>query len=52
MNEEMERRMWELLEYANSTLKHYYRGDEHWKITLSLARHEARELLKMLEEEE
>ena len=55
MNEEIKRRMWELLDYAISTLKHYDEGDNHWKTTLSLARHEAKELLeltKSLDEEE
>jgi hypothetical protein len=49
MNEEIKKKMWELLEYATSTLKHYDKGDEHWKVTLSLARHEAIELLKLTE---
>jgi|TARA_R100001460_G_scaffold54467_3_gene93712 hypothetical protein len=55
MNEEIKRKMWELLDYAISTLKHYDKGDNHWKVTLSLARHEAKELLeltKSLDEEE
>jgi len=49
MNEEIKRKMWELLDYATSTLKHYDKGDEHWKVTLSLARHEALELLRLTE---
>jgi hypothetical protein len=55
MNEEIKRKMWELLGYATSTLKHYDRGDKHWKVTLSLARHEAKQLIeltKLLDEEE
>lgn len=55
MNEEIKKKMWELLEYATSTLKYYDRGDNHWKVTLALALHDARELLELsknMDEEE
>jgi|TARA_R100000482_G_scaffold74997_2_gene28910 hypothetical protein len=55
MNKEIKNKMWSLLDYATSTLKHYENENTHWKTTLSLARFEAQELLeltKSLDEEE
>ncbi len=47
MNEEVKKLMWELHDYALSTLRHYDRGDSHWETTLSLARYTAKELLEL-----
>ena len=55
MNEEMREEMWYIVEYALGTLKHYERGDSHWKVTLSLLRHKLNEVFRdykpLLEEE-
>lgn len=55
MNEEMREEMWYIVDYALGTLKYYEKGDEHWKVTLSLLRHKLNEVMRdykpLLEEE-
>tara|TARA_R110002012_G_scaffold12069_1_gene54150 strand:+ start:96 stop:272 length:177 start_codon:yes stop_codon:yes gene_type:complete len=52
MKEETEAKLYELLEYIAKTLKYYSVKDyEYHKISLSLTRHTARELIPLVERE-
>lgn len=51
MKKETEAKLYELLDYVTRTLKYYSMNDDHWKISLSLTRHTARELIPLAEKE-
>ena len=52
MNKETEAKIYELIEYATKTLKYYSENDDKFcKLSLSLTRHSARELIPLAEKE-
>jgi hypothetical protein len=51
MKKETEAKLYELLDYLTNTLKYYSKNDDHWKISLSLTRHTAKELIPIVEKE-
>jgi len=51
MKKETEAKLYELLDNLTNTLKYYSRNDDHWKISFSLTRYTARELIPLAEKE-
>lgn len=52
MNKELKQKLWEMIRYAQDSIRYESEDDEHWEITLSLALHAARELKAIINEEE
>tara|TARA_A200000159_G_scaffold164803_1_gene196400 strand:+ start:3911 stop:4075 length:165 start_codon:yes stop_codon:yes gene_type:complete len=52
MNEERRESLYKILEYAAKALQYEERNDSHWKICVSLLRHELGALKKTYDEEE
>jgi hypothetical protein len=52
MNEERRERLYKILEYAAKALQYEERNDSHWKICVSLLRHELGYLKNTYDEEE
>ena len=52
MNENRRERLYKILEYASKALQYEERNDSHWKICVSLLRHELGYLKNTYDEEE
>tara|TARA_R100001224_G_scaffold84003_2_gene53269 strand:+ start:27 stop:185 length:159 start_codon:yes stop_codon:yes gene_type:complete len=52
MKKELKETVFKILGYAMDALKYEHRGDEHYKVSLSLLKHTAQDLLYSWEEEE
>ena len=52
MNEKMKETVFEILNYALAALRYESRGDEHYKISLSLLKSSSQQLFYSWEEEE
>jgi len=52
MNKDIREKLYKILDYAAKALHYEERDDSHWKICVSLLRHELRQLEVTLGEEE
>ena len=52
MNKELKQKLWEIIKYAQDSIRYESEDDEHWETTLSLTMHSARELKTLINKEE